>query len=708
MGFLTPALLAGAALIVVPIALHLVMRREPRPLKFPALRFVKNRQAANRRKLNFRHLLLLALRCALLAGLALALARPTLNGSGPAGAPVGMAVVIDNALPMQYVHDNQTRQAEATATTLGLLRQLPEGAAGAEGTQIAIVDRSRSGAGFVADRGTAESRLRNLRPESKPRPLEEAVCEAIALVAERAGASVFLLSDLNAAAWNPAAIEAIHASLTAAPDVRLYLVDVGVPEIHNLALGTLELSPPVLRPGEPLRLTVPLEGVGISEDPLLELYLVDGDQPPVKRGQQIVQLQPGKASEATFELGDLPLGTHQGYVQLAASDPWLVDNTRYFSVEVRPPAKVLLLGQTDRDTLFLREALSPSAGPSAVRFECTTGRYDQAAQQTLSDYAAVCLLDPPPLTDALWQALANYASAGGGVGIFLGERAQAAPFNTGTATALLPGTLLRKSRQATYFRPQRFDHPALVALRPYAESIPWQASPVFRTWQFGPLAEGTYVVARFANRDPALMVRPLGQGRVLTLATTISDPPQLAGRDPWNLLPMSAWPFVPLVNQWVGYLAHSDNRALLYSPGETVRLHLAPNQRVSSFVLHPPSGQSLRRSLPPGEETIPISTTRELGNYRVASGGPAGALKRGFSINVPAEVSRLERVDLSVLEEGLPAAQVRRATSLEAVERQADLGRSGQELFPWLIWLVLLIWAGEYWLANRFYRGAAG
>jgi len=112
MGFLTPALLGGMALVALPVILHLIKRRQPQKLDFPALQFVKKRQAANRRRLNFRHLLLLALRCALIAGLAIALARPTLKGSGlrgKEGAPLAVALVIDNSARMQYVYQNETR-----------------------------------------------------------------------------------------------------------------------------------------------------------------------------------------------------------------------------------------------------------------------------------------------------------------------------------------------------------------------------------------------------------------------------------------------------------------------------------------------------------------------------------------------------------------------------------------------------------------------
>src|SRR6185503_17997354 len=100
MGFVTPALLAGAALIAVPVVLHLIMRRESQLLKFPALRFVQQRRMVNQHRLRLRQFLLLALRCAIIALLAFALARPTLRGAGSAGkdgAAVATALVFDDS-----------------------------------------------------------------------------------------------------------------------------------------------------------------------------------------------------------------------------------------------------------------------------------------------------------------------------------------------------------------------------------------------------------------------------------------------------------------------------------------------------------------------------------------------------------------------------------------------------------------------------------
>ena len=58
---LNPALLAGLALIAIPVILHLLMRAKPKRLIFPALRLIATRRKQNSQRLRLRHLLLLAL-----------------------------------------------------------------------------------------------------------------------------------------------------------------------------------------------------------------------------------------------------------------------------------------------------------------------------------------------------------------------------------------------------------------------------------------------------------------------------------------------------------------------------------------------------------------------------------------------------------------------------------------------------------------------
>ena len=70
-------LAAGAALAALPVILHLFMKQTPKHIIFPALRLIRERQKRSQKKLKVKNWLLLLARMALLALMALALARPT-------------------------------------------------------------------------------------------------------------------------------------------------------------------------------------------------------------------------------------------------------------------------------------------------------------------------------------------------------------------------------------------------------------------------------------------------------------------------------------------------------------------------------------------------------------------------------------------------------------------------------------------------------
>ncbi len=702
MGFLSPMLLAGAALVAVPIVLHLVMRRQSREVMFPALRFVQQRRESNRRRMQLRHWLLLALRCLLVAGLAAALARPTVRGSGlrgKEGAPLAAALVVDTSPRMQYVHQNRSRLEHAAEIAERLVSKLPEDAV------AAVCDLGRAASGFAPDLSAAASRIKNLRSTANARALAAVVVEAIQLVAEQEDRrqEVFVFTDLAAAQWNDDGVAAIEAALAAAPDVRIYIVDVGVATPKNASLGQLEVRRSLLRAGEPLHLeTVVSSNLG-GESPIVELYLAGEDGRLERRDQRIVELDDNDQSGEAFDVRDLPLGTHQGQVKLVTSDPLAVDNARYFTVEVRPPARVLLLAERRRDARFVSEALNPSLDDAPSRFECEIATFDQADDKVFDDYQAILLLDPGPLDEPHWTRLDDYAAAGGGVGLVLGHNADFRAFNEATPQRLLPGKLVRVSRDETYLRPRRLDHPALAGLRDYADGIPWQICRVARYWQFEDLNSDAYVVAQFANGEPAILERSVGRGRLLTVATPFSDPLNPAGRDPWNVLPAEPWPFVAIVDQLVGYLAQNAEERLDYLAGEIARVRLGPQQQVTNYVLRMPDGQATGRVAVGGDE-LAVSVTDELGNYRLTAGGRGDKLDRGFSVNVDPKVSDLTRVDPAKLIAAFPAERVELADDLDEVEESINLGRTGRELYAWAIAMVAIVWGAEHVLANRFYR----
>ena len=66
----------GGALLMVPVVLHFLMQPKPKRVDLPTLRFLQERQHSTRSRMRLRHLMLLLLRCLLIALGALALAGP--------------------------------------------------------------------------------------------------------------------------------------------------------------------------------------------------------------------------------------------------------------------------------------------------------------------------------------------------------------------------------------------------------------------------------------------------------------------------------------------------------------------------------------------------------------------------------------------------------------------------------------------------------
>src|SRR5262245_4892484 len=75
-GWLVPAALAGIALVLLPIAVHLLVRQPARRLPFPSLRFLHETQLAALRRRTIQDAWLLLCRALIIALAAIAFAGP--------------------------------------------------------------------------------------------------------------------------------------------------------------------------------------------------------------------------------------------------------------------------------------------------------------------------------------------------------------------------------------------------------------------------------------------------------------------------------------------------------------------------------------------------------------------------------------------------------------------------------------------------------
>ncbi|MGE0609402.1 MAG: BatA domain-containing protein [Pirellulales bacterium] len=708
--FLHPWLLAGMAAVAVPVVLHLIMRQKPRRLEFPALRFVRQRQISNTRRLRLRHLLLMLLRMGAICLLALALARPTITASGvlvEREAPVAAALVFDTSPRMDYRHANQTRLEASREFGRWLLGQFPAD------SQVAVLESRLDSAVFQVDTGAANERIERLETSARVKPLVDVLEEGLRLLAtsDNPQKEVYIFTDLSRAAWDTAAAGRLQQRITELRGVGLYVIDVGVESPRDFGLGELALSGQVLSRNSTLSVRTDISRTGPAASRAVELFLLDELGRKQPRGRESFDVADGESQAVSFSLSGLEVGTHQGFVRIAGEDGLKWDDTRYFTVEVKNPWPVLLAAPSPVAdyAFFLSEALAPEhfRKNDSARFRCDTVVLDQLADQPLENYPAVCLLDPTPLSTAVWQKLADYAAGGGGVAIFLGRNAQPVEtFNQAAAQELLPGKLAQQSRHPdgdVYLAPENFQHPLLARFRRRAGTIPWDAFPVYRYWRLEELGEGAGVVVPYSDRQPAIVERPLGRGRVITVTTPVSD---AADDTAWNLLPtgFEPWPFVMLSNETLYYLVGNSDSQLNYRPGQTATLRLEPGSTVTNYLLTMPTSEQTRRTSHQNEGVITESATEWVGNYRMQAGGREGGLDRGFSVNLPPEAGDLTRLPPDGLNAIFGSIEYRIARTHDDLIRDRTFSQVGRELFPYLMVLLALFMGLEHALANRFYR----
>jgi hypothetical protein len=710
--FLNPALAYGAALAAVPFILHLIMRQQPKHLLFPALRFIQQRHLTNRRSLRIRNWLLLLLRAAIIGCLAFALARPSIQSAGFLAnreSPVAAALIFDTSPHMEYRNENKTRLEAAQETAAWLLGQLPDE------SQVAVFDSTAGPAAFQVDLAAARHRIDRLDVRGAE-PLWKLFPAAVELLkTSDKRREIYVFTDLAKSAWAVDSPDSFQAKLRELRGVGLYLIDVGVEKPQDFSLGDLRFSAQVLAKNSPLVVGTDVSAIGNAGSRTVEAYVVE-DGKADKRSEETVDVPDGQTRPIEFRLSGLDLGTHQGYLRLVGGDALAADDMRYFTVEVRAMWKVLVVAPDPADDRahFLTWSLTPPALrlSGRARFEPQVISYAALEQQELDKYAAIFLLDPPPMADGVWQQLTGFAQAGGGVAIFLGGQAQPDDFNRPAAQSLLPGELTLQARapdKSVYLLGDESQHPIFAAFRPWRGTLGWEDSPVFRYWRFLKMAEGAGIatIASYSDGRPAIIEKPLKKGRVLVATTPISELPSEAESDPWNWFfvgPENPWPFRMMATEMALYLVGQGHEQLNYLAGQTALVRLEPNQRFHQYVLTTPRGDSETRTADPKENTIVVKTTDlPTGNYGLNAGGKNG-VQRGFSINLPAEATQLERVDDDRLKQVFGDEPFKRARNRDEIDREVSTGRVGQELFPLLIAVVALVMGAEHLLANRFHR----
>jgi hypothetical protein len=725
MSFIYPLLLGGLVLIGVPILLHLIMRQKPKHLLFPAFRFLLQRHRTNQRKLRLRHLLLLALRLFLIAGICLALARAKifsdrLNLSSER--PVAAVLIFDTSYSMEYTSGGQSRLEAAKRRALELLSDLPPE------SRIAVLDTAEPGGEWLPSLSLARDRIAELRLRPANGPVTSRLAEAYRLFGDLDLESdtgedpmprfLYVFSDRTQESWDASRVkdlQTLRDRLTT--PVHAVCVDVGVDKPVDVALVSVELPRQVVPTHDKVVLRVTVRSTGGECDTEVTCR-IDNEKTAERKP---IKLEPGQSRVLTFERQGLTAGAHQAEIALATTDSLPFNNALFATFEIRGGRQVLTLVDDPKDAdIWILALKTFKAFGWEVR---KTAEARNLTPEDLAQYPAICLLNVAAPEPDLWQKLDLYVRNGGGLAIVPGgENLVPKAYNEGKeAQNLLPAQLTKivksDAKLGTVWNEASYQqHPVLSALKEarMSPNVDFEKFPPAAAfyWEAAPVPEAAHVLVKYADAKgrPALLERNFDRkkvrGRVL-LFTTALDLAHLYGTGPaWNDYPNTSF-YMILVNEVLGYLAGDAEEAHLnYQSGQTVTVSLPIKGRSPTYLLEGPGITATEATITRLEkqDELAIASAVLPGNYKV-HGGQDGKWTTHFSVNVPPGESELARVPAEQIEQLLGRGAVL-PVGFGTNFREALQGHWSQpiELFPWLMILILLVLAVENLLANKFYR----
>lgn len=647
--------------------------------------------------------------------------------------PVAGVMLFDNSLSMSYLQAGEDSLDRAKAIAKAHLQTLPTG------SRIAVGDTgSDRPMPFQSTMNSAVSRIDSLSPVSTAIPLEDRLREALKsqtddrrrIIEDLSGQAeqdqrdryirrIYLFTDLAKSAWRPSGSSLLLADLEKYKNVNLYVIDVGQTQGENRAITSIDLSSQRIPLGGELMVSVSAQSQG-KDFPQqgIELFLEGQGGELLKQGQVEAKLDANLPASIPFPLlsGVTQPWLH-GEARLIGTDPLAFDNTRYFTVEVSSPPEILVVAPEEKVAQAWMTALAPyeRGGASLNKFKPVFARVDQLRNLSLSKYPNITLINCPQLSDEVWLQLGKYVEDGGGLIVILGSsRISAASYNRASAQSFLPATLdsWHPLGEWSITIPSR-NHPLFSVYRRLesygAFSMFESLVYVTRFWKVTP-AQGATVLASYTDTEqwPAFIERSHGKGRTLMLTTDASLPDN--PNDRWNNLPsplLDAWLFLAFVEQATEYVSRFGNVDHMFLSGQTPMVRVEPRPVDRSFLLRMPDLRQTRHFLPANESLLLFKDVDSPGHYDV-SDAETREIVGAFSINPQPAESDLTRMTLSDLDDRLGKGRYQMADSLERLKDHINTADLGQEIYPVLLVLVIVLFCGELLVANRFYDSPSG
>ncbi len=656
------------------------------------------------------------------------------NLIGDPQAPVAALIVMDTSPRMQLEFENENRLQKAQAIGQWLVTQFPSD------SQVCVAPTNSDGVFFSVDVGAADRRITKLKTNFSGVKIPSKISQGLDLLETSSmdRKEIYIVTDLTTESWTGENTQKLLRQLKRYPEYSLFVIDVGVDSPSNFSLAPLQLSTSEISTGGRLNLRSEVRRSGGAGQRTVKMKVekVDPSRPVVRDRKtlyptefflpqsKVVDVRENGNAGVQFSFSQpLSVGTYHGSVGIEGQDGLAVDDNRYFTFRVSPARNTLVVHPSNVDPQVMVSLLAPSRSVAAGtnRFECdviTQVEFDR--MNNVSKYDAVFILDPKPIAGDRWELLQAYVENGGGLGLFLGPNANDngsadVAFTTEPAERVIGGRLEQQwfddTEELVLSPPEETSHPIFRSIQGSETSILWNRFPITKFWGIDQHASDdsppTQTLLRYTNREPAVIERILGKGRVLTMTTPVTEYGYNPNRKSWNVLlggtGLKPVPLYLLLKGVVSYLVQSDADALNVQVGQTSTLKNDLREFPDAYQVFSPIDDKPPTSLNCVDNQIRFRFNDFPGHYRFRGVFDDQVVLRGFSSNLPAAATNLSRIGTDDLDEILGPERYQLATDKSQITRQQGTTRRGQELYPFIVVMMMLILGLEYLMSNRFY-----
>lgn len=668
------------ALLAVPILIHLWQRRQVKKMRFGSLRFLKAIATRTTRLSKIENLLLLLLRCLLLALLVLAFARPVINTRTQwlpgTNVPRTVVFVIDHSMSMNYRIGNQTRLETVKKEAQTILDTLKEGDSVAV---LAASDRVEFPLGEpTLDRAAAARAIEEIRPTQAATNFSPALLQAKKILAgSPAGRrEIFLLTDNQESGWqfDPAQVfDAGWKSL----DIEFVTVQPDKSSTRNGWVKNLTIPALVFTPGRMAQAEA--EVFNARATPLSDVLSFECQDERVAQQAFTTGAQSAAVVPVDFAVPSTPARWMAGRASISADN--LPDDDQLYYVRPVDQQRPSLIVVTAFDgparmraDFFLRKALSPQAN------EVASVTPEALNDTPLDPYGTVFLVDPGRLNDRAVVKLNRFLDNGGVVVYFPGAQTNTETtgnldFLSATPTGvheLPPGRLATRILKPS--------HPLFANV--WDAGTPFPALPQHSAmgWKLEP---GSKVLLTLGESEPFLISAAHGPGVVLVINATVDRT--------WGDFPLSS-AFLPLLQQVRLLSALRDVNHLEFLVGSPVPWPPGlPKDQTVTLVLPDHSTKTI-----PGNEQKLLLDRAEFSGIHQAQ---TSREEFWFAVNIDPRESNLTPLPTDQRLEFVPQTNIETPVDLE-VWLQADHGV--RPLWPVIFLLATLCLGAEFLAANHF------